>query len=173
MTIRFTTWPAKKQTMREFMHWSRGADPASYLGNEDDDLPMYFVSWSEATKFAQTLTLSAAGSVPLGYEFSLPTEAQWEYACRAGTTEATYAGPNDANVLDQIAWYDRNSAIGYVGRPIVPSHFGPRKIGLKKPNAWGLYDMQAIFGSGALIGMGHIQAGTSSIHGDQRPETLV
>src|SRR5882724_7757129 len=63
-------------------------------------------------------------------------------ACRAGTTEATYAGPNDANVLDQIAWYDRNSAIGYVGRPIVPSHFGPRKIGLKKPNAWGLYDMQ-------------------------------
>ena len=133
----------KQQTLRDLMHWSRDVDPASYLGNEDEDLPMYFVSWNNAMEFARKLTERerAAGRLPAGYEYNLPTEAQWEYACRAGTTGATYAGPNEAGVLDQIAWYDRNSAAGYSGRGLGPTRSGPRSVGQKKPNAWGLHDM--------------------------------
>jgi len=133
----------RKQTMREFMKWSRDADPAAYLGNEDDDLPVYFVSWNDAMEFSRRLTEleRAAGRLPKGYAYTLPTEAQWEYACRAGTTGATYAGSNDAAALDKIAWYAGNSATGYAGRPISPTHFGPRAVGQKAPNAWGLCDM--------------------------------
>ena len=133
----------KQQMLRDLMHWSREADPATYLGNEDDDLPMYFVSWNDALEFARKLTgrERVAGRLPAGYEFNLPTEAQWEYACRAGTSGATYAGPHDPSVLDQIAWYDQNSATGYSGRRLGPTHSGPRAVGQKKPNAWGLHDM--------------------------------
>jgi formylglycine-generating enzyme required for sulfatase activity len=132
-----------KQTLRDLMKWSRDADPASYLGNEDDDLPMYFVSWNDAMAFANRLNENerAAGRLPAGYAYNLPTEAQWEFACRAGTTTATYAGPNTTAVLDQVAWYSGNSAMGYAGRPVAPSHFGPRAVGRKNPNAWGLCDM--------------------------------
>jgi sulfatase modifying factor 1 len=133
----------KRQVLRDFMRWSRDAEPSTYLGNEDDQLPMYFVSWNDAMEFARKLTEGerAAGRLPTAYEYSLPTEAQWEHACRAGTTSATYAGSNDAAELDKIAWYDRNSADGYAGRHVGTSPSGPRNVGLKKPNAWGLYDM--------------------------------
>ena len=133
----------KKQTLRELMGWSRNATPTTYLANEGDDLPMYFVSWNDATEFAHKLTARerAAGRLPEGYEYSLPTEAQWEYACRAGTTSATYAGPNTAAVLTNIAWYDQNSAAEYAGRRLGPTRSGPRSVAKKQPNAWGLYDM--------------------------------
>lgn len=132
----------KQQPLRDFMGWSRTADPSTYLGNEDDNLPMYFVSWNDAQEFCRKLTARerAAGRLPVGYEYNLPTEAQWEYACRAGSTSATYAGPNTAEVLGGIAWYSANSATGYAGRA-VRRGAGPRDVALKLPNAWGLYDM--------------------------------
>jgi sulfatase modifying factor 1 len=133
----------RKQTLRDFMHWSRDMDPAVYLGNEENNLPVYFVSWNEAMEFAEKLTARerAAGRLPAGYACTLPTEAQWEYACRAGTAGPTYAGSDDATVLDKIAWYAGNSATGYTGRPVGHSPSGPREVGRKEPNAWGLYDM--------------------------------
>ena len=133
----------KLQPLRDLMQWSRNADPGTYLANEEDDLPMYFVSWNDASEFCQRLTTTerAAGRLPMNYEYNLPTEAQWEYACRAGTTRATYGAQDTPESLNRIAWYDKNSADGYQGRRIGPTRSGPRAVGQKEPNAWGLYDM--------------------------------
>jgi formylglycine-generating enzyme required for sulfatase activity len=90
-----------------------------------DDYPMNFVSWDDAAAFTAALTARerAARRLPAGYEYRLPTEAEWEYAARAGTTSA-HAGDVDA-----IAWHGQNS-----GGTIHP-------VGQKTPNAWGLFDM--------------------------------
>jgi formylglycine-generating enzyme required for sulfatase activity len=134
-------------------------DPLTLIGNVGDDYPIYFVSWTEAVAFCRALTdrERSSGHLPKDYEFRLPTEAEWEYACRAGTTEATYAGKmvikglNNAPVLDAIAWYGGNSNVGYTGHGFSTAGWGemqyqgstagPREVGRKQPNVWGLYDM--------------------------------
>jgi formylglycine-generating enzyme required for sulfatase activity len=140
----------KKETARDYMRFSRDADPAQYLAREFDSLPMYFVSWNDAMEFCKDLTERerAAGRLPAGYEYNLPTEAEWEYACRAGTTDATYAGPLVAEngkspMLDNLAWYSGNSPNGYTGKGFNVSGRtgGPHPVAQKQPNAWGLYDM--------------------------------
>jgi formylglycine-generating enzyme required for sulfatase activity len=140
----------KKQTVRDFMRFSRDADPGRYLAGEDLDLPMYFVSWNDAMELCGKLNdrERAAARLPEGYEYTLPTEAQFEYACRAGTTDATYAGPvamdgRRSPVLDKIAWYSANSPDGYTGNgfPVSGRTGGPHPVAQKQPNAWGLYDM--------------------------------
>lgn len=99
-----------------------GSNPSYFKG---DTLPVETVSWDEAMAFCQKLTERerSAGRLPAGWEFTLPTEAQWEFACRAGTT-GDYAGD-----LDAMAWYDKNS-----GSKTHP-------VGTKQANAWGLSDM--------------------------------
>ncbi len=89
------------------------------------NLPVENVSWNDAMEFCRKLTERerAAGRLPDGYAYSLPTEAQWEYACRAGTT-GDYAGN-----LDAMGWYDKNG-----GKTTHP-------VGQKQANAWGLHDM--------------------------------
>ena len=75
-----------------------------------------------------------AARAKTGVDFDLPTEAQWEFACRAGTTTVVYSGDFDASThatyLKPIAWYNSNRG-GYVWHP----------VGLKRPNAFGMYDM--------------------------------
>ena len=90
-----------------------GDNPSDFKG---DNLPVESVSWEDCKEFCTKLSSQ-------GLNVSLPTEAQWEYACRAGTTSA-YAGN-----LDEMAWYSKNSGS--------TTH----EVGQKKPNAWGLYDM--------------------------------
>lgn len=130
------------------------------LGDTSDTVPMYLVSWSDAMAFCEVLNERerAAGRLPKGYVYRLPTDAEWEYAARAGTTGAIYSGTleilgeSNAPALDPLAWYAGNSAVGYSGRGFniayrperqhpEPTTAGPRHVGLKQPNAWGLYDM--------------------------------
>ena len=130
-----------------------------YIGNKGGDYPMYYVSWEDAMEFCGRLTERerSSGRLPEGYEYTLPTESQWEYACRAGTGTALYSGgirilgERNAPALDGIAWYGGNSSVGYEGvgwdtegwpDKQYPGGFaGPRLVGRKSPNAWGLYDM--------------------------------
>ncbi len=88
--------------------------------------PMEEVSRVEAVEFCQKLTERErqAGRLREGYEYMLPTEAQWEHACRAGTT-GDYAGN-----LDKMAWYNKNS--GHTTHPVAQ----------KQANVWRLYDMK-------------------------------
>jgi len=97
---------------------------------DNQDYPAWGSSWDDAEEFCRRLSAlpeeKAAGRV-----YRLPTEAEWEYACRAGT-ETTYSFGDDAAQLGQYADFDE-------GR----SSFGesPSHVGTKKPNPWGLYDM--------------------------------
>jgi formylglycine-generating enzyme required for sulfatase activity len=93
-----------------------GTNPSQFHG---DDRPVEMVSWDDAVAFCQKL------SAKEGKHYRLPTEAQWEYACRAGTQTA-YAGTGK---LEEMGWYQGNSD--------KQSH----PVARKKPNAWGLYDM--------------------------------
>jgi formylglycine-generating enzyme required for sulfatase activity len=93
----------------------------SHFSNNPQN-PVEKVSWDDAQAFCQKL------SQITGKTYRLPTEAEWEYACRAGTTTRYYFGDND-NQLGDYAWYDGNS-----GGKTHP-------VGQKKPNGWGLYDM--------------------------------
>jgi len=87
------------------------------------NLPVEYVSWYECDAFVRKL--NELGLVPNDRRFVLPTEEQWEYACRAGTTGATYGVP-----LDEAAWYDENLYSG-----------STHEVGTKKPNKWGVFDM--------------------------------
>lgn len=86
------------------------------------EYPAVGVSYHAANKFCEWL------SAQTGHFYRLPTEAEWEYACRAGSTTA-YSFGDDAAQLGEYAWFAANSEFQY------------QKVGKKKPNPWGLYDM--------------------------------
>jgi len=115
-------WIAPTQCTQREWKAVMGGNPSYFKG---ENLPVENVSWEDAMDFCRRVTERerAAGRLPEGYEYTLPTEAQWEYACRAGTSG------DCAGNLDEMAWYDANS--GGTTHP----------VGQKKPNAWGLRDM--------------------------------
>lgn len=93
-----------------------GSNPGNFKGC--DQCPVERISWNDVQEFIRKLNAKNNG-----YNYRLLTEAEWEYAARAGTT-GDYAGD-----LDSMAWYDKNSSN--------KTH----PVGMKQPNAWGLYDM--------------------------------
>jgi sulfatase modifying factor 1 len=131
----------KKMLIRDFMSFNKN-EPDKILANENDQLPMYFVSWNEAMAFCRKLTEQeqAANRLPAGYEYTLPTEAQWEYACRAGTTGSIYK-QNENNGTSLVAWYGANSFEGYTGKGLGNPTAGPRNVGSKLANKWEMHDM--------------------------------
>ncbi|MCO6453881.1 MAG: formylglycine-generating enzyme family protein [Pirellulaceae bacterium] len=150
-----------------------GQNPSRFA---DDERPVEQVTWLDCQQFMERLAKMVEGlgmqldtngerseprPVPRDRQrmiLTLPSEAQLEYACRAGTRTATYAGPikilgaNNAPVLDPIAWYGGNSGVdfdrddgldssGWSNKQHDHKLAGTRKVARKAPNAWGLYDM--------------------------------
>jgi formylglycine-generating enzyme required for sulfatase activity len=112
-----------------------GTNPSKFRGS--DDLPVETVSWNDAIEFCNKLSereglkpCYSTGGVPQsgGSGYRLPTEAEWEYACRAGSTTIFSYGDDYAS-LDKVAWFKGSS-----GGKTHP-------VGHLLPNAWGLYDM--------------------------------
>lgn len=107
-------------------------NPSEFIGANN---PVEMVSYDDAKAFCDKMNLKYLNILPKGYKFDLPTEAQWEYACRAGTNTALNNGKNLTKEegacpnLDEVAWYSKNSG--------KTTH----EVGQKKPNAWGIYDM--------------------------------
>jgi formylglycine-generating enzyme required for sulfatase activity len=119
VTLSKSFWMAKTEVTQAQWHAVMGDNPSDFKGH---DLPVENVSWNDAQAFIKKV--NGSGVMPSGWEMALPTEAQWEYACRAGET-----GPYSGGSIEQVAWYDGNSAS--------KTH----DVGTKKANAWGLHDM--------------------------------
>ncbi len=96
-------------------------DPSTFKSNPNQ--PVESVTWNDVQAFIEKLNERESGKT-----YRLPTEAEWEYACRAGTTTA-YSFGDDPSQLGEYAWYYDNS------------NGKTHPVGQLKPNAWGLYDM--------------------------------
>jgi len=109
-----------EQKEKHKIYFQADDQPVAGQGN---DYPMYFVTWDEAMEYCRKLTELEKTRIPAGYQYSLPTEAQWEYACRAGSVADQ---PADLQAGD---WVEENS--GNTTHPVAQ----------KPANAWGLHDM--------------------------------
>jgi formylglycine-generating enzyme required for sulfatase activity len=105
----------------------RAKDATRPVGEYTSRHPVETVSWDDSAEFCRRLSAMPAEQAA-GRGYRLPTEAEWEYACRAGTTTRWNCGDDEAGLAD-VAWFTKNA--GEVTHP----------VGQKKPNAWGLYDM--------------------------------
>jgi formylglycine-generating enzyme required for sulfatase activity len=129
---RLTEKPALPVTINESFYMGRyqvtqaewrvvmGSSPSKFEG---DDLPVETVSWDDVQQF-----LHKFNAITDGCTYRLPTEAEWEYACRADST-AEYCFGDNKDELGQYAWYEGNS------------ENSTHRVGEKDPNVWGLYDM--------------------------------
>ena len=113
--------------------WKAVAEDASGLNAEPSyfrgaRLPVEQVSWNDCEVWLRELNAIEEGQLPWNFEYRLPTEGEWEFACRAGTTTRFHCGDSDHPLTD-YAWYSGNSR----------SQTHP--VGEKKPNGWGLYDL--------------------------------
>ncbi|MBK1876218.1 SUMF1/EgtB/PvdO family nonheme iron enzyme [Pelagicoccus mobilis] len=149
-------WMGKFEVSQREWSLMNGKHPAVFR-KAGENAPIENITWEQAKRFCEALTKREreAGRLLPGYEYTLPTEAQWEFACRAGSSSPVYSGPikisgkNNIRELDTIAWYSGNSGVEYKGESsfnweemqYAQPYKGTHEVGLKQPNAWGLYDM--------------------------------
>ena len=119
-------WLGETPVTQDLWQAVMGANPSHFRGERR---PVERVSWHDCRAFCTYVEEELPALAP-----RLPTEAEWEYACRAGTSGATWtvaqlSGEGNASELDSLAWYGGNSG----GRA--------HPVGEKPPNPWGLYDM--------------------------------
>ncbi len=115
-------WMLETEVTQALWESVMNANPVSGSDWQGPKKPVVNVSWEECQKFIDTL--NSLGIAPAGLKFRLPTEAEWEYACRAGTS-----GPYAGSSLDSLGWHADNSD-GHI-----------HDVGEKEPNDWGLRDM--------------------------------
>ena len=129
-------WLGKYEVTQEQWEAVMGMNPSKFM-SAGKRAPVEQVSWEDAVRFCEKVTLleKEAGRLPGGYVYALPTEAQWEYACRAGTSTPLNSGKDSKTrdgtcpLMDELAWYGENS------------QGTPRTVGGKKANGWGLFDL--------------------------------
>ncbi len=143
-------WLADTPCTQELWEAVMGENPSRF---QSKNRPVEQVRWEDCQRFCEKLGWEKSD----GQVWRLPTEAEWEYACRAGAKDATYAGPmviegeRNAPSLDAIAWYGGNSgegfdlADGYDSSDWPEKQYdheraGTRKVKTRAPNPWGLYD---------------------------------
>ena len=131
MTLTQGYWLGKTEVTQAQWEALMGSNPSNFKGA---DRPVEQVSWSDAKEFCAKLTERerTAGRLPEGYEYTLPTEAEWEYACRAGSI-GDFAGE-----LDKMGWFLSNS------------ENQAHPVAQKQANAWGFYDMHGNVGEWCL-----------------------
>lgn len=122
-------WMFETEVTQELWQAVMGSSPSASRG-QGPKFPVYSVSHDDCVAFVAKLTdeLQKANLLPRDSKLALPTEAQWEYAARAGSQTRFHFG-DDETRLGDYAWFDKNS--GHVTHPVAT----------KKPNAWGLFDM--------------------------------
>ena len=143
-TITKDFYLAKYETTQAQYEAIMGTNPSYFKG--DDNCPVERVCWLDAITFCNKLNELTEGLRPANYKFNLPSELQWEYACRAGTTTSLNSGKNITTDephgicpnADEVAWYMANAD--------QKTH----PVGLKKPNAWGFHDMHGNVGEHCL-----------------------
>ncbi len=143
-------WLADTPCTQALWQEAMGDNPSRF---QSPQRPVEQVSWDDCQRFLETLEARQPG-----LQLRLPTEAQWEYACRAGTETATWLGDleilgeNDAPLLDEIAWYGGNSGVGFdlaegsdssgwPNRQHPHEMAGTRTVKTRQRNPWGFYDM--------------------------------
>jgi formylglycine-generating enzyme required for sulfatase activity len=128
VTLSRDFWLGKYEVTQADYGSLMGRNPSHF--KERPNAPVEKVSYLDAVAYCDALTLRErqAGHLPTGWRYQLPSEAQWEYACRAGTTNLYSFGDSVTNAAD-YAWTWENS------------EGAPHSVGEKHPNAWGLHDM--------------------------------
>ena len=122
-----------------------GANPSKHQGKQFADaarLPVERVSWNDCQQFIRRLNKLVPGG-----GFRLPTEAEWEYACRAGQREVRFSGKaqfSEEKNLSERAWFRVNSLRKSPSKSafLQIDAYAPRPVGTRRPNPWGFYDMQ-------------------------------
>ncbi len=125
MTIGSDFWLGKNLVTQSQWQCIMGNNPSKFQGK---NLPVENINWEEAKLFCEKMNFLYNQLIGASYQFDLPTEAQWEYSCKANTITKNYLGNSERDILD-IAWCLENSS----GKT--------HDVGQKKPNLWGFYDM--------------------------------